>query len=225
MTGPAYAVALACTAARPTCGPGLPQARPRAAYATAVRSNGPSPRRRRSTSSSRARPSGPRGRDGVARRSDAVQVGLPPLLEARVGDGDRQLSPTRRRAARRPRGSRRGPRAIPRELALPRVLGLDLGDRLPQRPHRAREPARSQTVAPTQPPGRVTRFISPDSTHGVRHEVDDEAGGRDVAGGVAERERLSRTLSDVDTGEALAAGLHEGRRRTTASHVVGSEHV
>ena len=66
-------------------------ARPRAANATAVMSNGPSPSRSRQVVADLRHAGRVERRDRLADRTDAVQVGLPPLLERRVRDGDGQL--------------------------------------------------------------------------------------------------------------------------------------
>ena len=201
------------------------QAAAAAAKATAVRSNGPVPEVLAAAWRAAARRrAGVQRRDGLTHRSDAAEVGLPPLLERRVGDGHRHLGAldvaqaraledrTRPRAAALRRSApRRGARGRPRPSA---AQSGAIG---------SRRPARSHTVAPTQPPSRVTRAISASPATGsvmkwtTRQEPATSKESSSYGSDSAVPWRTSTP------GKRVAARLHEGRRGVDRRDLVGAQ--
>ena len=157
-----------------------------------------------------------------ADRPDAVEVRRPPLVVRRERKADRQR--------RRPDVAQAGVAGDldERTLTRPGPVGLagrgrvDLLGGLPE--HRQRR----------RPPGEVPDAGGHDSTRlrhpshlaqpgdGVAHEVHDELREGRVEGVVVERQGLGGGLVHVDTGEAVADGRDERRRRVDRPDALGS---
>ena len=218
MTCPAYAALPRGAPVGPVRGPARERVRmrrgeaqgPRAAYATAVRSKGPVAEVAAQGLLEPGASVGVHRGDRLACGPDAVQVGLPPLLEAGVGHRHRQLDRLHVAQAGAPRGCRPGSR-----VSRP-------GSRS-RRDARARPPPPPATAATSGPASRrgprrwrrPSRPVAGDARHlgdpgdRVGHEVHDQARGGDVERSVGEGQRLGGAEMHVDAGQALAARRDE----------------
>ena len=144
-----------------------------------------------------------------ARRSDAAGERLPPFVEGRVLDVDRQRCPLDRSQAGCLEQLGQVPLAHPGEVRFVVDAGVELARGLPEDPQRALAPA----VVPDA--GRHDAVASSHSPHlgqagdGIRHEVDDQLREGGFEGPICERELLSRRLEHGDTRVPLAGSANE----------------